>query len=124
MDRNHHTFAKLVPAGLFALAVLGTTVATSGCVAEVYDDPVYYPSDAFVATEEPVYYDGMPVYFWGGLWYYRTLNGWGYYPREPPYLQQYRAAHPAVGRGGGRGRGGARGGGRSGGRGGGHGGRR
>lgn len=113
MQRIGRTFLKLVAAGTLALASLGT----SGCYDEVYGDPAYYPSDAIVATEEPVYYDGFPTYFYGGRWFYRDGNRWSYYRSEPSYLRQYRGAHPAVRRGGVRA--GARGGAR-----GGHGGRR
>ncbi len=114
------TFAKLVTGGSLALAMLGTT----GCYGEIYGgDPAYYPSDGFVATQDPVYYDGQATYFYGNRWYYRNNGGWSYYRSEPAYLRQYRGAHPGVVRGGGRGavRGGGRGGGA---RGGGHGGRR
>lgn len=108
---------KLVAAGSLALGALGVT----GCYADVYGDPAYYPSDGFVATEDPVYYDGQATYFYGGRWYYRNGGGWSAYRSEPAYLRQYRAAHPGVARGARSvGHGGARGGAR----GGGHGGRR
>jgi hypothetical protein len=115
------TLLKLATLGSLALTVLGTT----GCYGDAYGDPAYYPSDAYMATEDPVYYDGQPTYYYGGLWYYRNGGGWSYYRSEPGYLRQYRSAHPAIGRA--RARGGMRGGVRSGGggfRGGGHGGRR
>ena len=118
------TFMKLVTGGSLALAMLGT----AGCYADGYGggDPAYYPSDAYMATEDPVYYDGQANYYYNGLWYYRNGGNWNYYHSEPGYLRNYRGAHPGVARsGGGRGgvmRGGARGGGGRGG--GGHGGRR
>jgi len=114
------TFVKLATAGVLALTLLGTT----GCYGEAYGgDPAYYPSDGFVATEDPVYYGGQANYFYNGSWYYRNGGNWNYYHSEPAFLRQYRGAHPAAARGGVRGgaRGGMRGGGRGGG---GHGGRR
>jgi hypothetical protein len=115
------TLIKVATVGALALSALGAT----GCYVGAYGDPAYYPSDGFVATEDPVYYDGQPTYFYDGLWYYRSGGSWSYYHSEPSYLRQYRAAHPAVGQRGARPaaatRGGARGGVRGGG---GHGGRR
>jgi hypothetical protein len=120
--------SRVATLGALALTALGAT----GCYAGAYDDPAYYPSDGFVATEDPVYYDGQATYFYGGLWYYRSGGSWSYYRSEPGYLRDYRVAHPGIlARGGARGggarrgvRGGARGGGVVRGGGGGHGGRR
>jgi hypothetical protein len=107
MHRIGTTFAKLAALGSLGLAVLGTT----GCYDEVYGDPAYYPSDGFVATEDPVYYEGQANYFYGGRWYYRNGSSWSYYRGEPRYLHDYRGAHPGVGHAAARGgRGGARGG--------------
>ena len=107
MHRILTSFVKLAVAGGLAITTLGVT----GCYGEAYGDPAYYPSDAQVATEDPVYYDGQPTYFFGGRWYYRNGGRWSYYHSEPSYLRQYRGAHPSIGRAGVRGgvRGGARG---------------
>jgi hypothetical protein len=117
MNRIVTALVKLAPAAVVSLVVLGT----SGCAAEVYGDAAYYPDDSFVATADPVYFDGQANYYYGDRWYYRGSGGrWSSYGSEPSYLRAYRGAHPTVVRGGARGgvRGGARGGARGGGRGG------
>jgi hypothetical protein len=102
---------RIAAAGSLAL----TALTTVGCYGEVYagGDPASYPSDGFVATAEPVYFDGQPTYYYGGRWYYRNGGRWNYYRSEPTYLRQYRGAHPTVVRGAARGgvRGGVRAGG-------------
>jgi hypothetical protein len=62
---------------------------------------VVYPSAEYIATTEPVYYEGRPAYWYGDRWYYRTANGWDYYRGEPAYLHGYRfrAARYHYGRG-------------------------
>ena len=49
-----------------------------------------YPPDGYIATTEPVYYEGHATYWYGGNWYYRDGNRWSHYDREPPALQQRR----------------------------------
>ncbi|MGD0675808.1 MAG: hypothetical protein ABSC94_10345 [Polyangiaceae bacterium] len=49
------------------------------------------PPPAYIATVQPEYYEGRPVYFYGGNWYYRDAHGWNYYRREPAYLHERRA---------------------------------
>ena len=45
-------------------------------------------SDEYIATTEPVYYEGRASYWCGGVWYYRDGGGrWGHYDREPPGLR-------------------------------------
>jgi hypothetical protein len=78
-----------------------------------------YPSDDFIATTEPFYYEGRASYWYGGRWYYRDGAHWSHYDREPAGLQQrrmqaapYRHSYaPSAGRGGGRSGGGRRSGG-------------
>jgi hypothetical protein len=73
-------------------------VATAGCgvgvdVGGEYPDGAYgdYPPDAYIATTEPVYYDGFASYWYGGRWYYRDGGGrWNHYDREPAALAQRR----------------------------------
>jgi hypothetical protein len=76
-------------------ATLGAVViAANGCeVGAEYPegDFGYYPSDAFIATTEPFYYEGRATYWYGGRWYYRNGAGWGHYGREPNALYQRRA---------------------------------
>ena len=58
-----------------------------------YDD---YPPDAYIATTEPVYFEGRAAYWYGGRWYYRDGGRWGHYDREPPALYQRRMQAPPV----------------------------
>jgi hypothetical protein len=113
----------------FTLVLGSSTVAIAGC-GGVEMDADYpggvgfvdgtYPSDAYIATTEPVYFNGYASYWYGGRWYYQNGGRWNHYDREPAGLYQRRMqgaqrrrnyeSHPA-GRSYGRG-----GGGRSGGR--------
>jgi hypothetical protein len=80
-----------------------------------------YPSDAYIATTEPFYFNGYASYWYGGRWYYQNGGRWNHYDREPAGLYQQRMqgaqrrrtyeSHPAgrsYGRGGGRRSGGHR----------------
>jgi hypothetical protein len=49
------------------------------------------PPSAYIATTQPEYYEGRPVYFYNGNWYYRDDHGWNYYRSEPAYLRDRRA---------------------------------
>jgi hypothetical protein len=78
---------RLVPA-----ALTGASLALAGCYAGVDDDVAYYPSAGFVATAQPVFYEGHATYWYNGHWVYRDGGGrWGYYRSEPGYLSQRRA---------------------------------
>ena len=76
-------------------------VATAGCGLEVgatlpgmgYDD---YPPDGYIATTEPVYFEGRPSYWYGNRWYYREGGRWNHYEREPHGLYQRRMQAPPV----------------------------
>lgn len=78
-----------------ALAIVTAAFATAGCGVEmgasfpgVAVDT--YPPDGYIATTEPVYYEGRATYWYGGSWYYRNGNSWSHYDREPAALQQRR----------------------------------
>jgi hypothetical protein len=50
------------------------------------------PPDAYIATVQPEYYEGRPVYYYNNYWYYRDRVGhWGYYRAEPVWLRDRRA---------------------------------
>jgi hypothetical protein len=75
----------------FACFLLVTAAAATGCGEEVeVAGPGVYPSDAYIATAAPVYYEGRPAYYYGNRWYYRDGGRWGYYRNEPAYLQSRR----------------------------------
>jgi hypothetical protein len=68
-----------------ALALVSLTGAPAG--AQWAPPPAEY-----VATAEPVYYEGHAAYWYGGHWFWRDEHGgWGHYDREPPFLADRRA---------------------------------
>ena len=117
---------KTIRSRVCAVALAAMVVAVAGCDTEVradYPAGYYgdYPPDAYIATTEPVYYEGNAAYWYGGFWYYRGAGGrWNHYGSEPAGLYARRMqgvpgrrAYESRGRGGAGFRGG-------GGRGGGH----
>ncbi len=82
------TLARAAGVLALAFALLETGACAVGVGYDGYDTA--YPSDAYIATTEPVYYDGRATYWYGGNWYYRDGGGWRHYDREPPALYQRR----------------------------------
>jgi hypothetical protein len=82
---------------LSAAALLGIVGLACGCYGEVdAGGPAYYPPPSFIATAQPVYYDGHASYWYDNHWVYRDGGGWSTYRSEPPYLAQRRVqAGPA-----------------------------
>jgi hypothetical protein len=88
------TLAFAVP--IAALAALGSAPAHAqdgppppppGPVADAPPPP----PPAYVATVQPEYYEGRPVYWYNGNWYFHDANGaWNYYRTEPGYLHERR----------------------------------
>lgn len=102
---------SMAVAVLFVLAA----AALSSCGGEVYAEgsaPEYpaqpyaatiesgglYPPATYVATTEPVYYQGRPTYWYRDRWYYRDGGGWRSYPEEPRALNQQRVTYGAPAR--------------------------
>jgi hypothetical protein len=53
------------------------------------------PPPEFIASTEPVYYEGHAAYWYGGRWFWRDEHGgWGHYDHEPPFLADRRAHFP------------------------------
>jgi hypothetical protein len=50
-----------------------------------------YPPPEYIATQQPEYFEGRPVYYYGGTWYYRDRGAWSYYHGEPAYLRDRRS---------------------------------
>jgi hypothetical protein len=99
MRRTGQTSPLRSAACTFMLAA--SLAATVGCAVGVepgYPDGYYadYPPDAYIATTEPVYFEGHAAYWYGGRWYYRDGARWNHYDREPPALQQRRMQAPPV----------------------------
>jgi hypothetical protein len=51
---------------------------------------VIEPPAAWVATVQPEYFEGRPVYYYGDHWYYRDRGRWAFYHSEPRYLYERR----------------------------------
>jgi hypothetical protein len=90
--------ARVLRTVAHAVAVVAAAMVTAACGVEVgaeypggYDD---YPPDGYIATTEPVYYNGYASYWYGGRWYYRNGGRWNHYEREPPALagRRFQAA--------------------------------
>jgi hypothetical protein len=86
------SFSRLLGSALLC----ATVTMACGCAVEAYpasypgDDGGYPPAD-FIATAEPVYYDGHATYWYNNHWVYRDGNRWGSYRQEPRELAQRRA---------------------------------
>jgi hypothetical protein len=48
------------------------------------------PPAWFIATTQPVYYEGHASYWYGGQWHYRQGRNWRTYREEPRYLRDHR----------------------------------
>jgi hypothetical protein len=87
MNRNLVRFTKAFATTISALGVLGAvTLCSHTASAQEYD----YPPPEYIATAEPVYYEGRPAYWYNNRWYYRNGGAWGYYHGEPGYLRDWR----------------------------------
>jgi len=73
------------------LAFMFVGAASRPARAQVVSVDVGFPSAAFIATAQPEYYEGRPVYYYGDRWYYRDHGRWSYYGSEPGYLHERRA---------------------------------
>jgi hypothetical protein len=49
------------------------------------------PPPAYIATIQPEYFEGRPVYWYGNHWYFRDERGWHFYRNEPRALHERRA---------------------------------
>ena len=84
--------------GVIVTASKGFVIASAiGVLAAVFLTGV--PADAqwappppeYVATTEPVYYEGHAAYWYGNHWNWRDAHGgWNHYDREPPALAERR----------------------------------
>jgi hypothetical protein len=48
------------------------------------------PPSAYVASYEPIYYNGFAHYWWRDHWYYRDHGSWHWWDREPAFLHDHR----------------------------------
>ena len=86
MTRNIVTFLKRVA----CVGLLATCLFSTEAQAQVFIPP---PAE-WLATTTPVYFEGRAAYWYGGRWFYRDGNAWGYYRDEPGFLRDYRVRRP------------------------------
>jgi hypothetical protein len=86
MNRPLASFSKLF-ASLGVVVGVGLCASPEASAQEV----VAYPDAAYIATAEPVYYNGAAHYWYRDRWYYRNGRNWASYGGgEPGYLHDYR----------------------------------
>jgi hypothetical protein len=49
------------------------------------------PPAPYIASYEPIYYNGFAHYWYRDRWYYRDHGAWRGYEREPAFLHDHRA---------------------------------
>ena len=71
--------------------------ATASAEAQITVSVGVAPPSAYIATTQPEYFEGRPVYWYNNNWYYRDHGRWSYYRTEPGYLRERRGrwvGHP------------------------------
>jgi hypothetical protein len=87
MNRNIATLSK----GFAIMSAAGVLAAVFlvGAPAAAQWAP---PPPEFIATTDPVYYEGHASYWYGNHWYWRDVHGaWNHYDHEPGFLADHRA---------------------------------
>ena len=80
--------------GLVIVSAVGALAAVSaiGSTAAAQWAP---PPPEYIATTEPVYYEGHAAYWYNNHWYWRDAGGnWGHYDQEPAFLADRRMHSP------------------------------
>jgi hypothetical protein len=92
MNRNIATLSK----GFVIVSALGALAAV-GLVGKTAEAQWVPPPAEWVATSEPVYYEGHAAYWYNNHWYWHDEHGaWNHYDAEPAFLAERRAhAAPA-----------------------------
>jgi hypothetical protein len=91
MNRTISTFVKVaaLASGLGAFAAVSLVGMPS---AQAQWAP---PPPEYIATTEPVYYEGHAAYWYNNHWYWRDGGGnWGHYDQEPAFLADRRMHSP------------------------------
>ena len=81
-------FSTVLAAGVTAAICLTPSTASAQ---EVWVGGV--PS-VYIASREPVYWNGRPHYWYNGYWMYREGAAWRYYRNEPGYFRDWRGRYP------------------------------
>jgi hypothetical protein len=86
------SFAPVSALAFVAAVGLGATLAPATASAQQI---VIGPSAEFIATTEPVYYEGHAAYWYNNHWYWKDEHGgWQHYESEPRELQDRRLHSP------------------------------
>jgi len=90
--------------GLVILSSVGALAAVCAIGAPAAAQWVPPPAE-YIATTEPVYYEGHASYWYGNHWYWHDEHGaWNHYDHEPAGLAERRShgapARQSYGRGG------------------------
>jgi hypothetical protein len=80
--------AVLMASSIAALSAIGLFSVRALAQEDVPPPPEY------IATVEPIYYEGHPAYWYNNRWYYRDGARWGYYHDEPGFLRDRRFHSP------------------------------
>jgi hypothetical protein len=76
----------------FAIVAAAGALAAVALVAAPADAQWVAPPQEYIATTEPVYYEGHAAYWYGGRWSWRDEHGtWNHWDREPAFLADRRA---------------------------------
>jgi len=75
---------------LAAIIPLTLAFATTKADAQITVSVGIAPPQAYIATTQPEYFEGRPVYWYNNNWYYRDHGRWSYYRSEPGYLRERR----------------------------------
>lgn len=87
MKRTISTFVKIT-SGLGAIAAVSLLAATAAA-------QWVPPPPEYVATTEPVYYEGHAAYWYNNHWYWQDEHGaWNHYDQEPAFLADRRMHSP------------------------------
>ena len=87
---------KRTIAPLVIVTALGALGAV-GLVGSTADAQWIPPPPEYVATTEPVYYEGRAAYWYNNHWYWHDEHGaWNHYDAEPRFLADHRARFQPV----------------------------
>jgi hypothetical protein len=79
--------------GALCFGVIVACLAVAPAPAQGQIEVRISPPAWFIATAQPVYFEGHAAYWYGDRWYYRDRGAWRYYHDEPEHLRDYRGHH-------------------------------
>jgi hypothetical protein len=81
----NRTIAWLIASAALPLAIVGYSTESRAQTVVVAGPPSEY-----VASYEPVYYNGSAHYLWHDHWHYRDHRAWHRWDHEPAFLHEHR----------------------------------